>query len=248
MTDKSKSPMPKGGRKGGTIFPRIDLSQAVVLSKKLVAKTHTSTQNETALLAGVFGLGDKGKIKISALKQFGLMEGDSKAYTASKLAKNLASSPPEDIGELLQEACMMPSIFKKLYEAFQNGDASVSRIRQLAMQHKVHIESAEQCVSLFLSSLTTAGLCVQEGDTVTIGLIKQSVSQGDDSDELLTSSEMEESDEEKMGNNAKDNFPEHRLPENRRPNGFQVSISIDPTMDPEKLEKHLNVLRRYGIC
>jgi len=36
--------MPKGGRKGGTQFPRLDLKQAIEFNKKLVSKTHTAPQ------------------------------------------------------------------------------------------------------------------------------------------------------------------------------------------------------------
>ncbi len=38
----SKKPKPpKGGRKGGTLFPKLNLKQALEYAEKLVSKTHT---------------------------------------------------------------------------------------------------------------------------------------------------------------------------------------------------------------
>jgi hypothetical protein len=67
--------MPKGGRKGGTIFPRLNLKQALEYSKKLVSKTAVAPQPGATILAGVFNnAGPEGKVRLSALKQFGLLE------------------------------------------------------------------------------------------------------------------------------------------------------------------------------
>jgi hypothetical protein len=45
----------KGGRKGGTIYPKVTLDKAVQYSKKLVSKTHTGPQPKKIILPGVFG-------------------------------------------------------------------------------------------------------------------------------------------------------------------------------------------------
>jgi hypothetical protein len=96
---------PKGGRKGGTIFPKINLQKALEYSKKLVAKTHVAPQPEDEILSGVFGnSGPEGKVRASALKQFGLMQGDAKAYEASRLAKDIDAALPNERSALLQSA------------------------------------------------------------------------------------------------------------------------------------------------
>ena len=54
----------KGGRKGGTIFPRINLEQALQYADKLVSKTHTGPLPEATILAGVFNnAGPGGKVR-----------------------------------------------------------------------------------------------------------------------------------------------------------------------------------------
>jgi hypothetical protein len=87
--------MPKGGRKGGTIFPRIPLADAVEFAKKLVSKTHSSAQPRDIIYSGVVGAkGGRGDTRISALKQFGFLKGDNKVkYSADTLAKSIASAP-----------------------------------------------------------------------------------------------------------------------------------------------------------
>jgi len=50
---KKTSP-PKGGRKGGTGYPKVKLEQAVAYAKKLVGKTHTGPQPALTILPGVF--------------------------------------------------------------------------------------------------------------------------------------------------------------------------------------------------
>src|SRR3954454_13026670 len=86
---KKKNLVP-GKKKGGTKFPRIPLEQALKFSTKLVSKTAVSSQSEATILAGVFGnAGSMGKVRASALKQYGLMGGTAAAYKATKLAKDI---------------------------------------------------------------------------------------------------------------------------------------------------------------
>lgn len=51
LADATKKP-PKGGRRGGTTFPRVGLKKALEYSQKLVRKTHTGPQPEDAILRG----------------------------------------------------------------------------------------------------------------------------------------------------------------------------------------------------
>ncbi len=96
---------PKGGRKGGALFPKMNLQKALEYGKKLVAKTHIGAQPEDEILPGVFGnSGPEGKVRASALKQFGLMEGDAKGYKATTLAKEIDAALPDGRAVLLQRA------------------------------------------------------------------------------------------------------------------------------------------------
>src|SRR6185437_1227827 len=104
---EAKSNLRKGGRIGGTIFPHLPLQKALEYAAKLVSKTHTGPQPGDEILPGVFGnSGPEGQVRASALKQFGLMEGDSKAYQSTQLAKDIGASLAEERPMLLQRAVL----------------------------------------------------------------------------------------------------------------------------------------------
>lgn len=95
----------KGGRKGGTTYPHLNLQKALDYAKKLVAKTHTGPQPEKTILPDVFGnSGPLGKVRASALKQFGLLEGGIEAYQATQLAKDIDGALAEERQPLLERA------------------------------------------------------------------------------------------------------------------------------------------------
>jgi hypothetical protein len=118
MATEEKTPrkMPRGGRKGGTSFPRITLEDAVEYARKLVSKTHVSAQPRDVIYSGVVGTkAGLGDVRISALRQYGFLGGDNKTnYYADELAKKINSAPPEELTRLYREAALKPTVFKKL--------------------------------------------------------------------------------------------------------------------------------------
>src|SRR5689334_22507314 len=110
-TPSKKNPMPKGGRKGGASFPRYTLKDALPWSKKLVSKTHHTSQPEDVIFSGVVGAkGGIGQVKIAALKQYLLLEGTPTAYIASELAKKIGACPAEELEPFYQQAALNPPI------------------------------------------------------------------------------------------------------------------------------------------
>src|ERR1700746_1504749 len=155
---------PKGGRKGGTLFPKINLKQALDYSKKLVGKTHTGPQPEQTILPGVFGnAGPGGKVRASALKQFGILEGETEAYQATQLAKDIDGAPPDDRPLLLQQAFRSSKLFNQIFETFHGDTVSKAKIEQRARGLDVHPESAGECAQLFIDSALTASLGTVNG-------------------------------------------------------------------------------------
>lgn len=55
--EKKEKFIPKGGRKGGAVFPRLALKEAVEYAKKLVSKSHTAPISQAVLYSGVLGRG-----------------------------------------------------------------------------------------------------------------------------------------------------------------------------------------------
>ena len=252
MPDSAKKVPPKGGRKGGTTFPRISLGDALTYSAKLVAKTHSGPQSKNVVFKGVFdNSGPIGGVRASALKQYGLLLVDKRGYLASPLAKAIDAAPDDEKVPLLRTACVAPALFKGLYETFQSDEVTKSKIRQQASNLNVHPEFAETCVDLFVSSMETAALAKTNGDKIRIVASSEvgevanpeivesngaEQSAGDDPEV----SEQEESSGGDVGN-AKSSQGDVRPRAT-----IQVNVTLDSSLDTEKLEKQLALLRKYG--
>ena len=248
--------MPKGGRKGGTTFPRLNLEQAVEYSQKLASKTHTGPQPENVILPGVFGAsGAMGKVRASGLKQFGLLEGSPKGYSATDLAKQIVAATEDDRPGLLQTALLKPKIYKTLFETFCSDDVARSRIRQQAANLQVHPDSLDECTNLFVESAIYAGLAKQNGESVSFNhaeIASQPAKSDMETEQSIEPAENDGQEDAADDEAAKEISPagsRNVVERNITPKTggrANIDIKIDPSMDPEKLEKLLKVLREYG--
>ena len=252
----TKTP-PQGRRKGGTIFPKLNLKQALEYSTKLVSKTHTGPLPETTILPGVFGnSGSDGKIRASALKQFGLLEGNVEAYKATQLAKDIDASPEEDKSPLVQRAFLTSKLFKGIFETFKGDTVTKSKIEQRAKGLDVHPESAANCAQLFIDSTITARLGAVNGDSISLSkLANIAVPEPELDTEANGGTEeqvkKEPANEQSTGEENSDPEGHHAKPETSgkraiKP-GVNLNLTVDPSSDPDKLEKQLKLLRQFGM-
>jgi hypothetical protein len=251
MTDPDKPATkkpPKGGRKGGTIYPHVNLQMALEYGKKLVAKTHTGPQPEDEILPGVFGnSGPVGKVRASALKQFGLMQGDAKAYQATPLAKDVDAALPAERPVLLQRALLTSKVFDRIFDTFHGDTVSKAQIAKRAKELEVHPDSADECAQFFIESAVTAGLGTMSGDSIVLvnaGAFPEPVAdigEGENTEDAARA-EVEATGAVKAAAAAK-NAGNTRI---EKP-GLNVSLNVDSSSDPEKLEKQLKLLREYGV-
>lgn len=253
----TKAP-PKGGRKGGTMFPKINLEQALGYAKKLVSKTHTGPQPEKTILPGVFGnAGSEGKIRASALKQYGLLEGAADAYKATALARNIEAAPNEDRAPLLRKAFLTSKPFKQIFETFHGDPVTKAKIEQRAKGEHVHPDSASECAQLFIESAVTAGLGTLNGDLLSLvkaAPISPAVdpataddAQGDAKGKKKEGPEDEPGQANAVaGKNSSEDHSEKTVEQGAKP-GVTLVLNVDPSSDPDKLEKQLKLLRQYGV-
>jgi hypothetical protein len=242
----------KGGRKGGTTYPHLNLQKALDYGKKLVAKTHTGPQPEETILPGVFGnSGPLGKVRASALKQYGLLEGGVEAYQATQLAKDIDGALYEERQPLLERAFRASKLFNEIFDTFHGDTVSKARIEQRAKGLEVHPESADECAQLFIDSAITAGLGKMEGESIV--LVNAAVvapaadnGAGDDAKEAARA-EAEASVAAKAAAADRDREGDKGTPSRVNKPGLSVSINVDSTSDPDKLEKQLKLLRDYGV-
>lgn len=246
----AKRHVPK--KKGGAVFPRIALKDAVEYAEKLVTKTHTGPKTPDILFPGVFNAkGPRGAIRASALKQYGMMEGTrSGGYRATSAAKDLVHSSGAERREKLGIAVLRPKVFAGLFDTFRGDEVSLGKVRQQAANLNVHPDNLEACAELFLSSLEYAGLAAVEGDRWLIG--DREVSPDEvDRDEDRGASEGPRDDDDREGasesvaNDESESPGGGDVPERGRA-VIQVNVTLDSSLDTEKLQKQLELLRRYG--
>jgi hypothetical protein len=242
---------PRGGRKGGTTYPHMNLQQALDYGKKLVAKTHTGAQPEDEILPGVFGnSGPNGKVRASALKQFGLMQGDAKAYQATQLAKDIDAALPDGRPSLLQRALLSSKVFNKIFDTFHGDTVSRAQISKRAKELEVHPESADECAQFFVESAVTAELGTMNGESVALLNVGAMASPAPEHSESGDAEKQERRTEPvpiaKIAAAKNDTGEGSGSAHGNKP-GLNVSLNVDSSSDPDKLEKQLKLLREYGV-
>ncbi|WP_394546844.1 hypothetical protein [Pantoea ananatis] len=263
MNDKKTRQMPKGGRKGGAIFPRIPLSDALQYAKKLVSKTHISAQSQDLIFSGVLGAkGSAGEVKISSLRQYGLLTGNSKTgYSAEELAKKISAAPQEELIPLYQQAILRPNIFKSLFDTYHGDKVTKAKLKQRVCDLRVHPDQAELCVELYIAGMLIAKLVAIDGESIS----HISLSKLNRSEKQLY--ENHEKKEEYIEDNAEDSgvleaeldysetvtsYENAGLSQKLKqdlsaPRAiFNVNISLDSSLDTEKLQSQLELLKRFG--
>jgi hypothetical protein len=270
MTAKNKT-MPKGGRKGGKVFPRITLTEAVGYARKLVSKTHTGPQSKDVVLMGVIGSKhDKGVIGMSALKQYGLMTGDAKSgFSAAELAKAIASAPAEEVMPLYRTAALTPPVFKSLFDTYHGDTISRAKLRQRAADLAVHPDETTNCVELYVGTMSMAELVTLDGDQVAHVSAAETADAAvkDEPTDLTDKPEEDPSHgnssydagaaalSQSGDGGAGDGAAHVKQNGDRQIEGngepipraiFNVNVTLDASLDVEKLEKQLALLRQYG--
>lgn len=259
MAEEAKKPHPpKGGRKGGTSYPKVKLDKAVAYAKKLVGKTHTGPLPASTILPGVFGSSGntgKSKTRASALKQYGLLTGSSEAYKASQLAKDIDAAPdPETKNPLLHKAFRSSKLFSQILDTYQGDTVTKGKIEQRAKGLEVHTDSAEDCAQIFMDSAVFAGLGTVTGDSISLTKSEITVVPPLPADEDTDDSDIDENE----GESAESATAEVAGKQDSKGVGkpaaksgqkaiVNLDLTVDSTTDPEKLEKQLKLLRQFGL-
>lgn len=262
--------MPKGGRKGGAVFPRVPLGDALGYAKKLVSKTHSGPQTSDVVLMGVIGSKhDKGVYGMSALKQYGLMSGDNKSkFSADDLAKKIAAAPPEELIPLYRQAVLKPAVFKALFETYHGDSVSKAKLKQRAADLNVHPDETGNCVELYVASMAKAGLVTVAGDQIThlASADAEVLPVADEDEDAESADPVEEiTIEDSVSGRIDEDGAATASSKGRNGAGkaiagapregasgatpravFNVNVTLDASLDVEKLEKQLALLRRYG--
>lgn len=270
VPEKQARKMPKGGRKGGSSFPRVVLKDAVNYARKLVSKTHTAAQPTDVIHTGVVGAKTgTGNIRMSALRQYGFLKGDTKSnFSATDLAKKIAAAPPEELVSLYRQSMLKPTVFKKLFDTFHGDTVSKAKLKQRAADLKVHPDETTTCVDLYVSGMTTAQLVTVEGEHVThlasshVAAASAASAAAEAEPETIDeelgddgTNEAGDSSDEGAGVAANGANDGEKAAKAQALKGtgqsapravFNVNVTLDSSLDIEKLQKQLELLRRFG--
>ena len=270
--EKQPREMTKGGRKGGSVFPRVTLNDALGYARKLVSKTHTGPQPSEVILSGVVGAkGGKGAVRMSALKQYGFLKGDSKTdYSAADLAKKVVAAPTDELVPLYRQAMLKPTVFKKLFDTFHGDVVSKAKLKQRAADLKVHPDETATCVDLYVSGMTAAELVTVQGDQVKhlassdVAPASAAIAATEAESEMIgEESESEDPTEvEASGGEGAVVVAANGINDNNKKAAkaqelkdavtsgpravFNVNVTLDSSLDIEKLQKQLELLKRFG--
>jgi len=248
------------GKKGGTRFPNYSLKDLLPNLKDLTSKTHSKPISIEQLSAGVFKIKANsgiGKIKYSSLKQFQLAEGEYKSISATTLATDIVLASEDEKLSFIRKAFLNVVPFKNAFETFQESTIAKSKIKSYAVSSlKVHLDLSDKFIESFIESAEEAGLCSIHGDEIVFDSSKNNTNSSDiaENSDIGISEELEEGkDDNEMSiydDTDKDEAVQNQPPSiNRKaaPKQPSISISLDASLDPDKLAKQLKVLKQYGL-
>lgn len=240
-----KKVQPKGKAKGGTRFPRYALDAVVDNIPSFLTKVHTGPITVQELSSGVFKLGassSAGRVRLAAMKHFGLAAGTYKEITATDLSRRIGSTSGDARLPYLQQAFFNVEPFKKVFDVFTGETVTKERIGEYAYSPlKVHPDNRDEFAKVFAASATAAGLAAIDGDQISLVPPQEVLLPSVGEAEIKPSADREE-----VGVGEEKGLP-FPLRTGRRAVPPNITIAIDPTLDPEKLEKQLEVLKRYGL-
>lgn len=138
---------------------------------------------------------------------------------------------------------------------------SKAQVEQRAKGLEVHPTSAEECAQLFIDSAVIAKLGTFNGGSLALVRAGVIVPEGEAASDVEHETELEgpedeagaraapatPSDPARVSNTANQPEPQKAIPPRLEKSAVTLSLTVDATSDPDKLEKQLKLLRQYGV-
>jgi len=137
-------------------FPGLSLEEAVESAREIFDKSrHAEIPREVvAKDLGYSGLTGRSVVILGALNQYGLVENTSKGQMkVSQLAADILHGYPESVRlEALYKAGREPSLFKAIFDKFDNHIPSDNAVRSFLIQSGFTNDGAEKALKTFLET------------------------------------------------------------------------------------------------
>jgi len=157
-------------------FPGLSLEEAVDAAREIFDKSrHAVIPREVvAKDLGYAGLTGRSAVILGALNQYGLVENSSKGQMkVSQLAADILHGYPEDVRlKALYKAGREPSLFKAIFDKFDNQIPSDNAVRSFLIQSGFTNEGAEKALKTFSETnrfLAVKGACESYVEGAKIG-------------------------------------------------------------------------------
>jgi len=142
-------------------YPAIGLSDAIAALKALYGKERrTSVPGLVAAKAfGYSSLSGPARVKLAALKKYGLLDGDERSgLRVSELGMRILFPPNgDDEDAARRDAAMKPELFRSLYENFADGSDDALRSHLITKLHFAPT-GARQVIAAFRDTIKFANL------------------------------------------------------------------------------------------
>jgi len=166
----------------------------------------------------------------------------------------------------LQSALLNSKLFKQVFDTFHGDSISKAKIKQLVQQSGVHPDSADECVEIFVDSAIVAGLGTFSGDSLTLvsaGAVAGVAEETPKDEGVAPPHELDAAGPPQNPETAKvddtstkgapmelrngaEDQPEGLVQRGNKP-GLTVNLNVDSSSDPDKLQKQLDLLRKYNL-
>jgi hypothetical protein len=153
---------------------------------------------------------------------------------------------------------LVPKVYRELINTYQGDQATKGKIRGRVQQLAVHPDVSDTCADLFIASAVTAKLATVDGDGIRLidaaqqeiptekgapvveeplnADVVAEVKKEDGRTDTITLPTGDEADGGKLP-----------VPRPRMAADVAVNLTVDSSLDGDKLEKQLALLRRYGL-
>jgi len=230
----------KGGRKRGANFARYSLKDMTDNTKTICNVAAGQKLTAKKLATAVLGAGTltgTAKTKIAALRHYGLLQGTNAALEPTEICRKLPLAKNDERTTLLQRAFLCCKPFKAVYGNYAGTKQPRSNIGTYAMtEERINADNEEQFVNVFVESLEYSGLGEVSGDEI------QFQQAALPAEELIETEDENSEDQVSLEGEVAGFATQTEVSKPR----VVVNINVDPTLDPDKLEKQLTLLKKYG--
>lgn len=169
--------------------------------------------------------------------------------------KKIIHATEDELPQHLRQAALHPKIFKQIFETYHGDIITKAKLRQRAGDLNIHPEQTGTCIDLYIASLAEAGLVSVDGERVThTSFERASHEEKSQMPEVVDDRLAYEVDDKTTNTQDVDSLALSQDQDSHRSTGpiptpkavFHVNISLDSSMDIDKLEKQLALLKKFG--